>query len=104
MGPLLFSIYTNEHSSIPEHSSTQYHVDDTKLLLNFNLKDQSNAMAKLNEDLCRISNWTFRNQLLFNPDKTKLIIFGSRAMISKAEDFRLTLLGKELHPLHLQRI
>ena len=56
-------------------------------------------MAKLNEDLCRISNWTFRNQLLINPDKTKLIIFGSRAMVPKAEDFRVTLLGKEITPV-----
>ena len=56
-------------------------------------------MAKLNEDLCRINNWTFRNQLLINPDKTKLIIFGSRVMITKAEDFCLTLLGKEITPV-----
>ena len=48
-------------------------------------------MAKLNEDLCRIGNWIFRNQLLMNCDKTKLII--------KAEDFRLTLLGKEITPV-----
>ena len=97
LSPLLFSIYTNELPSIPQHSSTQCYVN--KLLLHFNLKDQSNAMAKLNEDLCRISNWTFRNQLLINPDKTKLIIFGSRAMVPKAEDFRVTLLGKEITPV-----
>ena len=68
------------------------------LTLNFNLQNHANAIAKLNEDLCRISNWTFRNQLLINPSKTVLIIFGSRAMVSKVEDFRLTLLGKEITP------
>ena len=75
------------------------YVDDTKLLLNFNLQDQSNAIAKLNENFCRISNWTFRNHLLINPDKAKLIIFGSRATITEAEDFRLTLLRKEISPV-----
>ena len=98
LGPLLFSIYTNELPSIPHHSSSQCYVDDTKLILNFNLQDQANAIAKLNEDLCRISNWTFGNQLLINPNKTKLIIFGSRAMVGKVKDFRLTLLGKEIVP------
>ena len=93
---LLFSIYTNDLPNIPHHSSP--HVDDTKLILNFNLQDQANAIAKLNEDLCRISNWTFRNRLLINPSKSILIIFGSRAMVGKVEDFRLTLLGKEITP------
>ena len=98
LGPLLFSIYTNDLPNIPHHSSPQCYVDDTKLTLNFNLQNQANAIAKLNEDLCRISNWTFRNQLLINPSKTVLIIFGSRAMVSKVEDFRLTLIGKEITP------
>ena len=45
-----------------------------------------------------VTAWTFRNHLLVNPSKTILIIFGSRAMVSKVEDFRLTLLGKEITP------
>ena len=32
--------------------------------------------------------------------KTKLIVFGSRAMTAKVEDFCLTLLGKELLPVN----
>ena len=99
LGPLLFSIYTNDLPSIPHHSSLQCYVDDTKLILNSNLQDQANATAKLNEDLCRISYWTFKNQLFINPSKTVLIIFGSRAMVIKVGDFRLTLLGKEITPV-----
>ena len=98
LGPPRFSIYTNDLPSIPRHSSPQCYVDDTKLILNFNLQDQANAITKLNEDLCRISNWTFRHQLLINPSKTILIIFASRAMVSKVEDFRLNLLEKEITP------
>ena len=37
LGPLLFSIYTNDLPSIPHHSSPQCYVDDTKLILNFKL-------------------------------------------------------------------
>ena len=46
-----------------------------------------------------MSYWTFRNQLLINPDKSKLIIFGSRAMVNKAQDFRVSFLGKEIKPV-----
>ena len=56
-------------------------------------------MDKMNKDLLKIRNWCFGNQLLLNPDKTKLIIFGSRQMATKVEDFCLSLLGKELVPV-----
>ena len=73
-------------------------LDKVIIILNFNLQDQVNGITKLNEDLCRISDRTFRNQLLINPCKTILFIFGTRAMVSKVEDFRLNLLGKEITP------
>ena len=98
LGPLLFSIYTNDLSLVPKHCSTQSYVDDTKLLLNFRLKDQQNIVSKMNEDLQRICQWTFTNKLLLNPDKTKFVIFGSRPLVTKVEGLHLSLLGKELTP------
>ena len=58
-----------------------------------------NAIVKLNGDFSRISNWTTRNQLLKNPNRTKFIIFGSRAMVNKAQNFLANLLGKEIKPV-----
>ena len=55
---------------VPKHCSLQSCVDDTKLLLNFRLKDQQDTVSKMNEDLQRICQWTFTNKLLLNPDKT----------------------------------
>ena len=40
---------------------------------------------------------------MLNPDKTKLVIFGSRQMTAKVTDFRLFLLGKELEPVKAAR-
>ena len=56
-------------------------------------------MAVMNDDLIKLRNWCFNNRLLLNRDKTKLIVYGSRQMISKLQDFRLTLLVKELLPV-----
>ena len=35
---------------------------------------------------------------MLNPDKTKLIVFGSRRMSSKLLDFKLSPLGKDINP------
>ena len=99
MGPILFSIYINDLPSIPQHSSPKCYVEDTKLTLSFKLQDHVNAIVKLNGDFSRISNWTIRNQLLKNPNRTKFIIFGSRAMVNKAQNFLANLLGKEIKPV-----
>ena len=50
----------------------------------------------MNEDLLQVRNWCFGNRLLLNPDKTKLIVFGSRQMTSKLHEFHLSLLGEDI--------
>ena len=80
LGPLLLNIYVNDLPSVPENFSSQCYVDDTKLLMSFQLHDQHEAIAKMNKDLLSIRNWCFDNQLLLNPDERKLVIFGSRQM------------------------
>ena len=81
LGPLLFNIYVNDLPSVPENCTSQCYVDDTKLLMSFQLRDQHETIEKMNKDLLSIRNWCFDNQLLLNPDKTKLVIFGSRQML-----------------------
>jgi len=58
-----------------------------------------NAIVELNGDLSRISNWTLRNQLLKHPNRTWFIIFGSREMVNKAQNFLVNLLAKEIKPV-----
>ena len=98
LGPLLFSIYVNDLPSVAKNCSSESYVDDTKLLLSFRINDSNIALTDLNEDLIRMRNWCFDNLLLLNPDKTKLMVYGSRQMLAKLPDFRLSLLGKELTP------
>ena len=71
--------------------------------MSFQLNDQHAAISKMNKDLLSIRNWCFDNQLLLEPDKTKLVIFGSQQMTAKVSDFRLFLLGKELEPVKAAR-
>ena len=98
LGPMFFGIYVNDLPSTPKNCLTECYVDDTKLYMSFRPQDSGNSIAAMNEDLVSIRNWCFDNGLLLNHDKTKLIIYGSRQMIAKLPEFRLSLLGKELEP------
>ena len=100
LGPLLFSIYTNDLPSAPRKCSVQSYVDDTKLAISFKLKDTVNAFTDLRDDLHRIGQWCCNNHLLLNPSKTKLMVFGGRQMHSRLVIPNLTFMGRELIPEH----
>ena len=61
------------------------------MLLSFPIHDSTKAMIEINDDLVRIRNWCFENCLLLNSKKIKLMVYGSRQMLSKLSDFRVTL-------------
>ena len=64
----------------------------------FKLQNEDIAVAEMNEDLRKVFNWCFRNYLLVNPNKSKLMVFGTRKMLPKLQDITLSLLGKNLLP------
>ena len=95
---LLFSIYVNDLPAVSEVCSTACYVDDTKLILSFTVNESHATEDKINADLQQICDWCFENYLPLNPDKTKLMVFGSQQMICKLPNFKLSFLGKELLP------
>ena len=66
--------------------------------LKLTLVHSTRAMESVNSDLQRIRNWCFDNCSMINPDKTNLMVFGSRRTSSKLPDFKLSLLVKEIIP------
>ena len=98
MGPLLFKVYVNDLPQSLKKCKVDSYVDDTKMYLSFNVKDKDTSITDLQQDLTSIRNWCFNNSLLINPDKTKPIVFGTKQMLSRLDDFKLSLLGKDLTP------
>ena len=98
LGPLLFSVYVNDLPSVPQKCNSHCYVDDTKLHVSFHLQNKYSAIEDMNEDLLKVQNWCFKNLLLLNPSKTKLMVFGSRQKLAELKDFSLSLLGKSFLP------
>lgn len=82
LGPLLFSIYVNDLPAVPQKCISHSYVDDAKLQISFKLQNKDIAVAKMNEDLRKVCNWCFRNYLVLNPDKSIIMVFGTRKMLT----------------------
>ena len=75
LGPLLFSIYTNDLPSCVSTSSINMYADDTALYAAHN--NAIVAAKKVTDDLSAIHSWCRDNYLLINQSKT-LAMFLSR--------------------------
>ena len=82
LGPLTFSQVMNDLPSV-KFSSVESYVDDTKVYLSCSSKTIDSCLAKVSEDLRLIASWCCTNKLLLNPDKIKLILFGTKQLLSK---------------------
>ena len=103
LGPALFSIYINDLPTTPIACPLESYVDDSKIYLSFSFKDINVAEIQLTDDLRRIAAWCCSNILLANPEKTKLLLFGTPQMLNHVRNFRVTFLDKELQPVSSDR-
>ena len=87
LGPLLFLIYINDLSGSIGETRSQLFADDTVLYASD--KDSAIAVNKLQLGLNKFAHWCNSNKLTINAKKTKHVIFGTKAMIKKADKDRL---------------
>ena len=99
MAQALFNIYTNDLPSAPKVVSLECYGDDSQLYLSFPVRNATLAAAQLTEDLRNIAAWCCKNSLLFNRDKTKLLVLGIPQLLMKIPDYiSIILLSKEITP------
>ena len=70
------------------HSHTL--VDDTKL------QNKDIAVVEMNEDLCTVCNWCFRNYLLLNPNKIQTYGVWHQQNATQASRYHLIFIGEGL--------
>ena len=83
---MLLTLYLNDLPTVAKFSNMESYVDDTKIYLSCGSKDIHSCMQRAAEDLESIAGWCCANHLLINPDKTKLVLFGTRQLVSKLPD------------------
>ena len=92
----LFNIYINDLPGVPKESNLESYVDDSKIYLAFSIRDAELAAMKLTKDMRRITAWCCLNSLLVNPEKTKMLILGTRQMLEQVPE---TILGENITPV-----
>ncbi|KAJ4449541.1 hypothetical protein ANN_00942 [Periplaneta americana] len=78
LGPLLFTIYVNDITSLVRHYNYHLYADDLQCYISSRLDRVNDAIDKLNEDIDSIVTWTKKLHLKINPGKTQAIILGHK--------------------------
>ena len=85
LGPLFFSLYTSDILDIIHECDLLAHMyaDDTQCYKHFYLKDLYTAIASIQAGFNCLSSWMASNRLKLNPEKTEVIVFGSKHNLRK---------------------
>ena len=98
LGPMFFSLYMNDLPGVTKFSNIESYVDDTKIYLSSSAQGIHSCLHQISQDLELVAGWCCANQLLINPEKRNLVLFGTRQLVSKLPHFTVPFLGQELTP------
>ena len=98
VGPILFSIFTNDLPSYIPHGRLVSYADDTQLLDSAHPDDLSRLMSRQEETLKCVSSYFTSNSLKMNPTKTTLILVGTAHNLKKASSFHINIADHTLIP------
>jgi hypothetical protein len=100
LSPFLLNIYTDSLSSVPNSCSLESYVDDSKTFLSFSLSHMEHSLLHIEEDLHRSFELCCNNSLLVNPEKTKMLVVGTRQLTNQLESpVHINFMGENLTPV-----
>lgn len=80
LGPLLYSIYSNDIPNQIQFCKIHMYADDVQLYLSSPIDRISECVDRLNNDLESVNNWARANGLTLNPRKSKCMIIGNNTL------------------------
>lgn len=97
LGPILFNLYVSDLQDIDEGNVCQY-ADDTTQYEHCKISNLAASVEKAEERLNILNNWSVNNNLLFNPSKTKSILFSSGKMskLHNLQDYNYSIKIKDV--------
>ena len=89
LGPLLFTILISDIKLVIKNGKYHLYADDTQLYYKCKVNNISETIKKINSDLDGISDFSTRNCLKLNNDKSNYIIIGSHQNLVKLSKMTL---------------
>ena len=83
LGPLLFTILISDIKNVITNGKYHLYADDTQIYYRCKVDDVSETIKQINSDLNKISDFSIKNCLKLNHDKSNYIIIGSRPNLLK---------------------
>ena len=93
LGPLLYLVYANDIAGAITKSKFTLYADDT--VIYSSSKNINRAIANIQHDLNKLTNWCKTNSIFINPNKTKYIIFSNQKIMQTL--FQLTVDDTEIN-------
>jgi hypothetical protein len=97
--PLMFTVYVNDLPSIVVNCKPECYVDDSKLYISFLVNNLDLAIDQINKDLDQLCCWCCGNSLLVNPEKTKVLVLGTRQRLQQLPNFSIKFRSKQIKPV-----
>ena len=98
LGPLLFNVYINSLPNAVKKTPMILYADDAVFFCDASTRQE--LQVALEREFTEITNWYTDNRLTINVKKTKLMLVGSKRMLSLSEDFELQPNGTQID--HMQ--
>ena len=96
LGPILFSIFTNDLPFLISHGYISSYADDTQLLDSDTLENLPLLKARQETTLSVVQAYFNSNSLKMNPSKTTLLLVGTPQSLNKFSSFSLVSSGHTL--------
>lgn len=93
LGPLLFTMYTNDIPRVIQHCSISMYADDTEI--HYDHRDISEVEEKIQSDLNQLEVWMASNKLKLNVNKSSVMLIGSRQRI-RDKSLKVSIYGSQL--------
>ena len=99
LGPLLYTIFSNDLSLFVPGATVVQYADDTQVMVCGNKTALSDLTERMEQALSSLDLWFRANSLKVNPDKTQLIVFGSRQNLRNVTPFGVKFRERTLQPV-----